>query len=795
MSPSPQDYLALPGSSGPGSSVPPEQYEEEEAGGIDVSRLIAAVLRYRYLVLAFVFVGSLLGYGLSRFVKPVFEAQAAIQIPAQVQGVGALGPMRAAPILEGLGWVELIRSFSVLDEVVRQRQLYIETASPADLTSLRGLSVTPDLVPGTYRVTVAEPGRVLLRDAEGAVLDEAAAGDSLGRRLGIAWVPDSLPQGRDIEFRVRMPRDAAVRLQNDLVTALPMDGALLRISLRGTDPHATAATLNAVSARFETLAMLLKREKLTTVTEALREQLANARIDLGRAETAFERFKVNTITLPTDRGGPVMPSGLQETRDPVRVAFFALRTEREGLVRDRDAINRAVRLPRDSARTMVVALGTIQAVRESREVLAALDELTGKRAEVRQARLVFSPDRPEVQQLERLVMELEQVTIPAQARTLVDNLDQRVADLDLRIAASSRDMQQIPVRVTEENRRERDVNVAQLIYTELQSAFEQARLSELSATPDVRVLDRAVPPTRPVGDQMIVVLAGGVIGGLGLGLLLAILLDRFDSRIRYPDQVTRQLGLPILGAVPLLKPGKNGQTSPDDIAGMVESVRSIRMALLYAHGTAGSFVTTVTSPGPGDGKSFISVQLANSFQLSGRRTLLIDGDNRRGLLHRTLSVSRKPGLMDVLTGKARLDEVIHRDKVRGFDVIPSGTRLAAAPELLASPQMVQLMLRLRGEYEAIIVDSPPMGAGVDPLVLAALSGTLVLVLRSGQTDRALAEARLADVARLPVRVLGAVLNDVKPQGVYRYYSYLPGYRSADEEEAPPGGGPPLLGVS
>lgn len=793
MSPTSQDYPALPGPTGPDHFVPPDQSEEDDAGGIDVSRLLAAVVRQRYLVLAFVVVGSSAGFALSKMVKPVYEAQAAIQVPAN--GSGAPGPMRAAPILEGGGWVELIRSFAVLDEVVREQQLYIEAESPADLASLRGLSVTQDLVPGSYRVTVVRAGQIVLKNEKGAILDEAQFGDSLGRALGIAWAPDTMPVGRDIAFRLRMPRDAAVRLQSDLTTALPMDGALLRISMRSTDPREAARTVNAVAARFETVAMLLKREKLTTVTETLREQLANARIDLSRAETAFESFKVNTITLPTDRDGPVVPSGLQETRDPVREAFFRLRTEREGLTRDRDALNRALRLPPDSARTMVVALSAIQAVRESREVISAMDELTEKRAEARQARIVFSPDRPEVQQLERQVADLERVTIPGQARALVDNLDQRIADLDLRIAASSREMQQIPVRVTEENRRERDVEVAQLIYTELQSAFEQARLSELSATPDVRVLDRAVPPTRPQRDQMMLILAGGVLGGLGLGLLLAILLDRLDPRIRYPDQVTRQLGLPILGAVPLLQPGKNGQISADDLSGMVESVRSIRMAMLYAHGTAGSFVTTVTSPGPGDGKSFISVQLAKSFQASGRRTLLIDGDNRRGLLHRTLSVSRKPGLMDVLTGKVSIEEVIHRDEARGFDVIPSGTRLAAAPELLASPRMMQLMVRLRGEYDAIIVDSPPMGAGVDPLVLASLSGTLVLVLRSGQTDRALAEARLTDVARLPVRVLGAVLNDVKPQGAYRYYSYLPGYRSADEEGASPGGGPPLLGVS
>jgi capsular exopolysaccharide synthesis family protein len=793
MSPHSQQIAPLPDPSGPRSFTPPESDDDEDGAGVDLSRLISAVVRYRYLVLSLAAAGTVAGFGISKLLKPIYEAQASIQITTGAPA-GMPETMRAAPILEGGGWVELMRSFSVLDQVVIDRQLYIAADSPSDLILLQGLNVTASLVPGRYRVVRTDANRIQLRDGEGALLAEAAPGDSIGQAFGFSWVPQELPMGREIAFGLQMPRDAAIRLREDLSVTLPGDGALLRIALRGTDPRETAITLNAVASRYERVALVLKREKLTTVTEDLREQLENARVELERAEVALESFKVNTITLPTDRDGPVMPSGLQETRDPVRQAFFTLKTERDGLTRDRDAINRALALAADSGRAMVIALGTIPAARESRAVQNALDELNERRAALRQARLVFSAERPEVQQLERQVADLERVAVPNQLRALVDNLGQRISDLDLRLAASSREMQQIPARVTEENRLERAVDVAELIYTQLQSAYEQARLSELSATVDVRVLDSAVPPTRPVRDQMLLVLAGGVMGGLGVGLLLAIVLDRFDTRIRYPAQVTGRLGLPILGAVPLLKGHNGGPPGHDDLASLMESMRSIRMALLYAHGAAGSFVTTVTSPGPGEGKSFISLQLAKSFAQSGRRTLLIDGDSRRGVLHRTLAASRKPGLTDVLSGKASLEEAIRRDPDGAFDLIPCGTRRASAPELLASPQMMQLMVRLRGEYDAIVVDSPPMGAGIDPFVLASLCGTLVLVLRTGQTDGALAEARLGDVARLPVRVLGAILNDVKPSGAYRYYSYLPGYRSADEDEVSPDG-PPLLGVN
>jgi Mrp family chromosome partitioning ATPase len=135
---------------------------------------------------------------------------------------------------------------------------------------------------------------------------------------------------------------------------------------------------------------------------------------------------------------------------------------------------------------------------------------------------------------------------------------------------------------------------------------------------------------------------------------------------------------------------------------------------------------------------------------------------------------------------------------RRFDFIGCGTRSGGGPELLASAAMAQLLVQLRQRYTAIIIDSPPLGAGVDPLVLASLCGSMVLVLRNGVSDRELAGSKLEDLQRLPIRLLGAVLNDVKTEGAYRYYSYLPGYHAEDEATSEPASPPrrkSLLGRS
>jgi tyrosine-protein kinase Etk/Wzc len=164
----------------------------------------------------------------------------------------------------------------------------------------------------------------------------------------------------------------------------------------------------------------------------------------------------------------------------------------------------------------------------------------------------------------------------------------------------------------------------------------------------------------------------------------------------------------------------------------------------------------------------------------GRRTLVIDGDVRRGTLHKVLGKDRKPGLTDLLAGNVTAEAAFRDTEHQLLDFIPCGSRFQDGPELLSSPEMRRFIADMRSRYQVILIDSPPLGATVDPFVLATISGTMLVVLRNGVTDREIAGSRLTTAGRLPIRVLGAILNDVRPSGFYRYYAYLPGYGVSDE---------------
>src|SRR3990172_1002175 len=149
------------------------------------------------------------------------------------------------------------------------------------------------------------------------------------------------------------------------------------------------------------------------------------------------------------------------------------------------------------------------------------------------------------------------------------------------------------------------------------------------------------------------------------------------------------MGLPILGVIPFYK-SADGRTAIEAHP-VIEAVRGIRMNVTHAYGAAGPLVLTVSSPGPGDGKSFVASNLALSFAHAGHRTLLIDGDSRRGSLHRVMRGSRKPGLTDVLAGIAKAESVLGQTEYEQLTFIGCGSGMPNAPELLGSPALMQFL--------------------------------------------------------------------------------------------------------
>src|SRR6266568_29106 len=765
-----------------------------EEPGPDWRRIASALWHFKWVVFLFSILGTAAGFAAIRALKPVYVAQATvwIDVPDNRREQDRAGPIRPGGLLASDAWIDLLRSYVVLDHVVREQRLYLELKAPDDTARFATFGVTETFRPGDYVLKVDDAGHdYVVSAAKGPALEHGVAGDSIGAKLGFLWAPTPalLPPGRTIEFTLATPRDAALRLGERLDVRMDLNGNFLSVELRGTSPQQIANILNSTTTRFVQVAGQLKREKLTELTKILEDQRSYAQRNLDDAESALKAFRVRTITLPSDQPvGPSTGSGA-EARDPVVSDFFDRQLEREHLRLDRAAIQRVLAQAGDSA-LPVDAFAAITSVQHSPELSNALKELSDKQAQLRTYRYHYSDEYPLVQHVIAEITELERRTIPGLAQALVAQLGTRETELGRQVEASSRELRQIPARSVDEARLRRAVQLAEESYNTVQGRYLEATLAaEASGVPDVRILDPAIVPQRPVKNTAPRLLLMGLLAGLALGVVGAVVLDRIDPRVRYPEQVSRDLGLPILGAVPHLR-------RDQEPAEVVEALRGVCLNLVHAYGAAGPLLVTITSPGPGDGKSFLAANLALTFADGGHRTLLIDGDIRRGVLHRRFKTARQPGLTDYLREDVTRDQIVQSTAYPWLSFVGCGTRSHRAPELLGSPAMGSLITSLRTDYDVMLIDSPPLGAGVDPFILGTATGNVLLVLRTGYSHREMTGAKLEVLDRLPVRTLGAVLNDV-PRGAgahyYSYYSYhLPGYEAADEEEDGRGAARPRL---
>lgn len=751
-------------------------------------RYVAAIRRFKWLVLGVTVGATALGVVGTMFLRPTYAAQATLWIQVPARQPREAGPIWQAQLPISTGWMDLLQSYAVLDDVVRGQRLYLHAKVPGDSDILATLRIKDHVAPGKYRLVVEDTGDAphftLYNARSKAPVQTGVAGDSVGPDMGLAWVPPRavLAGPREVDFTLDPPYEAALGLARNLKVAADLDGNFLRMELGGHDPAQIAATVNAVAERFVAVAAGLKRDNLTELTRILGDQLAQAQANLRQAEASLKSFRVGAVTTVAAGAGSVIESS-QYPRDPMFAGLVDLKVNLDEVRRDRTAIERLLAPSTDpTVEVPVDALSMVGSVQRSTELVQGLRDLTSKQAELRALRAHYTDANPPVRRLASEVDELAHRTVPALAASLVAELRVRESELVQRVDAASSSIQKIPPLAVEESRLQRGVTLAEQTVTNLQARYEEARLAEISAIADVRLLDRAVEPQVPVGHMRAILIFLAFWGGLGVGVAGAVLLDRTDRKVHYPEHVTRAMGLSILGAVPHVD-WRNGNRDAAATQ-VIESLRGVRLNVVHRHGTAGPVRLTVTSPGKSDGKSFVASNLALAFADAGYRTLLVDGDVRRGRLHHTLSAARRPGLTELLEGSAPQDAAVQATRYKNLSFISCGLRSHAGPALLSSVAMARLLDALRASYEAIIVDSPPLAAGADGLALATVTGSLVLVLRTGVSDRELTETKLGALHHLPVRVLGAVLNDVRPGGAYRYYSYyLEGYEVHDEPAA------------
>jgi polysaccharide biosynthesis transport protein len=750
-------------------------------------RYISALARYKWLIVACLALGTGAGLFLVRHAAPDYEAKATIWItPDERGGQQRSGPIEADELLGTASWVDLFRSFRVIEPVIRSRKLFLGYPH-VDHKLFDNFDVGPQYRAGSYELTIDKTGQRYTLSANKHVLEEGQVGDSIGRKLGFLWAPTrSVVRPEQVaKFNISTLTDAAQGLLVRANTTLPDNSNFLQVTLSSPDPDEAAGTLNAWLDQFVAQSDSLKRKKVSEVTKTIGDQLTIAQGRLKTAEDNLQKFQqanINASTqapglgLPGSGNAPTVATPTGETADPALTNYLTAKVQYDNLEQDIQSTEQVLAEMKAGSGNPDALLAINSLMVGADNLRVVITDYNLRAQKLLELQRTYTDEYPDVIAAKKTLAQITDQQIPQLTNMALARLRTQATILGKQLAVGGRVLDQVPTRTIDDMRLHREVLASSDLYQTLNKSYEESRLAELSTIPDVNILDRADPPHIPTKNTALRTLLMAIVGSLGLGVALALLLDRLDKRFRYPEQATDELGLDIIGTVPGLPSESRRLRDPEAASQVVEAFRTIRLHLIHMFDPTQPILFTISSPGAGEGKSLISSNLAMSFAEGGRRTLLIDGDIRRGQLHSTFGLRQAPGLLDYLQGDATLEEILQTTDFQNLTVVTCGARRHRGPELLQSVAMPQFVNAVKALYDTIIIDSPPLGAGIDPFALAHVTGNLMMVLRIGVSDRKMAEAKLAAMDRLPVRKLGVVLNDVAATGVFRYYSYLYGYK-------------------
>ena len=351
----------------------------------------------------------------------------------------------------------------------------------------------------------------------------------------------------------------------------------------------------------------------------------------------------------------------------------------------------------------------------------------------------------------------------AQANNQIQEINNQISELaDLPANQSARD--QLNATLSQYNQ----------TYAYLLQSYEQIRLAEAQSTSNIIQKEPARTPTSPIQPRVFNSTFQGAVVGFVLAAGLIFLIEALDDTLKDPQEITRRFGLPILGLI--ATHGSEEEkliTQAQPRSPVAEAFRSLRTNLQYASVDHPLHTILVTSPSPEDGKSTIAANLSIVLAQSGRTVGLIDADLRRPVQHRLIGLINRGGLSGLFADpNLILDGNLQKTGTEYLYAIPAGRTPPNPSELLGSDKMYRILESVRQRTDVVVIDTPPVLAVTDAVVLSPKVDGVLLVVKPGVTKLPMLKQSIDQLRQVGANILGIVLNDVQVQrSGYKYYYY------------------------
>lgn len=392
---------------------------------------------------------------------------------------------------------------------------------------------------------------------------------------------------------------------------------------------------------------------------------------------------------------------------------------------------------------------------------------------------------------QKAVLEQKQAEIAAKytvAHPAMREINAQLSVINGKVRELNNTLKRLPELQRQYLQLSREVEVKQQLYTNLVNSYQQLHVAKAGEIGNVRIIDTAIAPIEQIKPKKSLILVLALLSGVFLGILLALFRYMLQSGVKDSSQIERELELPVYATIahsPIQKSGLKllkKKKAPfllaikdsNDIA--IESLRSIRTAIHFALTQAKNNIIMISGPAPKVGKSFVSSNLAVIMAEKNKRVLVIDADLRRGHIHKYFDLNNQYGLTEYLNEQITLKQIVQNTKVPNLSVITCGKSPANPSELLNSARFYELLQQLIPYYDHIIIDTAPVLAVTDAIIVSQHAGINLVVARYAETQMKELELTLNRFKQAGNKVNGFILNDIQRSagGSYSYdytYSY------------------------
>jgi len=710
---------------------------EQQVATVDLAQYWRILLKHRWLILATLVASVAIAIGVTLLMTPIYRAEATLQIDreaAKVVNVQGVEPTE----LPGSGDEFFLTQYGLL----KSRALALRVVDVLNLGN-------PDFF----------------------------------KRMGVNLREDretTLPREQAAQRRV----DAVKVFQRRLGVAPVRGSRLVRITFESPDPALAAQIVNATAENFISSNLDRRFESSSYARQFLEERLAQVKTRLEESERQVVAYatKEEIINVPTSSdlsAGSATQSLTAASLVSLNSGLSAARGERikaEG--RYRQALTAV-----SAGLSDVLQNPTVQELRQTRAKL---------QAEYSDKLQVLKPDHPEMLQLRARSSELERqleveiINIQGSLKNSYEAALLQEQQFENQVNRLKGSVLNLRGRSIQYEILQREVDTNRTLYDGLLQRYKEIGVAGGVSTNNISIVDRAEPPAAPAKPKPLLNIALAAICGLGLGVMLAFLLELLDESISTPEDVESKLGVALLGSVPKLDRGESPVTALNEVrSAFSEAYYSIRTALQFSTAEGAPRSVLVTSARPAEGKSTTALALAKNFARLGLRVLLVDGDLRNPSMHRAMGAENNAGFSNLLTGMATISEVAQKTDLPNFHFIPCGPLPPNPAELLAGKRLHSFLEESGSLYEIIVIDGPPvMGLADAPMLASAVAGT-VFAIEAGGTRRGLARTAIRRLHVGRARILGAVLTkfNAKKASYGAGYAYAYSYEYGSRPQA------------